>query len=88
MPRVIRPISHYKEAKNGETTNYTNYLSRYSRAHGQEISQSLIQDLMDNILSAMERIRALLPNGTEMRDAWEHFATGYTQHHVQAERYR
>lgn len=77
-------FSYYKEAMDGDTTNY---LSRYSRVHGLSMSHAL-RDLVDNIMSALGRIRALLPEGTQEREAWEHFAAGYVQFHTQSKRYR
>jgi len=77
-------FSFYKEIKSGETKNY---LSRYGQVHGRDTSQ-VLQDLVDKILTSMENIKALLPEGTNERDAWEHCAAGYVQFHVQSKRYR
>jgi len=91
MPAAFRYVnyvndlfSYYKEARDGETANY---LSLYGKVHGKTTDQTLMH-LVDVITSAYHAIREILKEDTAERSAWEHFAAGYVQFHVQSRRYR
>lgn len=69
--------------KAGETGTY---LHSYAAVHTQTIPQAL-RGIVDQTVTVVNRIRAILGEG-RARDAWEHFAAGYTQFHLHTDRYK
>ena len=75
-------FSYYKEAKHGETGTY---LHCYGTVHNMTVPE-VLQNLVEQTIAVVKRIRTLLGDGIE-RHCWEEFAAGYTQFHLHTDRY-
>ncbi|KAH8100321.1 isoprenoid synthase domain-containing protein [Cristinia sonorae] len=76
-------FSFYKEEKAGETWTYVH---NYARVHDLTVPEAL-EKVKQLAIDVVHRIRGVLGEGPE-RDAWESFAAGYTQFHLQTARYQ
>lgn len=76
-------ISLYKEILDEDQDSY---VSRYMKVHDKTLERS-VDDLMEKIISAMEKVRKILGDG-RAREAWETFATGFVQFSLSCPRYR
>ena len=76
-------FSFYKETKAGETWTYVH---NYAKVHGLTIPEAL-EAVKKEAIAVVYRVRGVLGEGPE-RDAWESFASGYTQFHLHTARYK
>ena len=75
-------MSHYKEAKAGETTDY---VSNHAKVHGQTRTQA-VAHLIVHTESLFQRTREILGPGKAV-ETFNSMVAGFAQYHLNQERY-